>query len=455
MKKTFYQTLRGRIAVATSAVLAGSALLPMFLGGSASALVLTNRSLSLDKNTASTTGVTYSFSAKVPTGGSTTLGSIEVDLCDSPFLGTACAAPTGLAFSGSTLANPNPSAGTPTLGGAATGSTPNANLGTGSTAARIRVSWATPQTVTAGTTVVSFDITGVTNPSSSGTFYARIGFFSDNAYTTFTDSGAMAQSVQATQNVSFKIQETLAFCVGAMANGTVAYTPATFAAASLTNDCGQTAGTNIALGIAPDSTTACITPASAHTATCADGSTSNDDNYGYAMLSTNASFGATIGYRADTSGSYTQGTLSTAGQSCGGFAAANRDDYCINPVNLDQSVSNGTVAALVTTSSNEEFGMATPAVNQNNATTALALDSTSTGYGFTGNATGGTACSTTGTSSAMDCWNWNRTGSDTLATATGPVDNEGLQIFFASKASITSPSGQYAVNVDYFSVPTY
>jgi hypothetical protein len=100
--------------------------------------------------------------------------------------------------------------------------------------------------------------------------------------------------------------------------------------------------------------------------------------------------------------------------------------------------------------------MVVPAVSSNGKSTAvLTRNSTSTGYGFTGNLTGGTACSTSATSSAMDCWNWHRTGVATLASAPSPVDNESLEILFASKAATTTPTGAYAVDVGYFAVPTY
>jgi len=347
----------------------------------------------------------------------------------------------------------NPSAGTPTLNGAATGQTPNSNLGTGSTAARIRITYATPQSVTPGTTDVSFNITGVTNSSSAGTFYARIGFFSDNAWTTYTDGGGMAQSVQAVQTVSFKVQETLSFCVGSMDNTTVSF--GGFSAASLGNGCSDSSGTSISTGIAPDSTTACVTPAETRSATCddTDGAVA-DDHYGYAMIATNASNGATVGYRPDDNGTtFTEGTMQIASASCSGFTSSERADGCINPVNEDQSVAVGTAAAFVTTSANELFGMAVPAVNATGrATSALARNTTSTGYGYTGNITG-SACSA-GTSTT-DCWNWHRTGTATLASASSPLDNEALQIFFATKAGITTPSGAYAVNIDYYSVPTY
>jgi hypothetical protein len=177
----------------------------------------------------------------------------------------------------------------PASGGTLTSSnagTANTGLASSNSGTRqVRFQWGSDQTLTLPATV-TFAINNIQNPTTAGTFYARIGFFGngDTTYTTVTDKGVVANSVQATQNVTFKVQETLAFCVGAMPNATVAH--GGFAAASLTVDCAQSAGTNIALGIAPDATTGCVTPVSVRSATCEDPSTTDDDNYGYAMVRT-------------------------------------------------------------------------------------------------------------------------------------------------------------------------
>ena len=435
---------------------------PAFNTGDSSALTITSRSMSLSRNVASATATTYTFQATVPTGGATTLGSIEVILCagsSGPLLGTACVAPTGLAFTGSTLTSPLPSAGTPTLNGALTGQTPNANLGSGASAARIRTTYATPQSVVAGTTVVSFNITGITNTSTAGTFFARMGFFSDNAWTTYTDGGAMANSVQALQNVSFKVQETLAFCVGAMPNATVAHyagdgtTPAvgtTFAGtASITNNCAQSAGTSINLGIAPDSSTTCLSPVSVRSATCVNGS-DGDNRYAFVMLATNAANGASVAQRINSAGTFTQGTLQIASASC---SFPSQTDSCIDPVNGNTP---GNPIGMPTITTTEAVGMVVAGRNnQGRATNALIRTTGAAGYSGSGNVTGGTPCSSGTSANTTNCWNWNRTGNGTLATATGPIDNEALQILFATKSAITTPPGQYLVDIDYFSVPAY
>jgi hypothetical protein len=129
-------------------------------------------------------------------------------------------------------------------------------------------------------------------------------------------------------------------------------------------------------------------------------------------------------------------------------------------VNEDNSIAVGNVSALTATASNEEFGTAVSRRNfvGRSTTGNLALNTSATGYGFTGEYTGGVAC-TTGLAATQDCWNWSRTGSGLLASSTAGVnsaiDNEAIQIMFASKPSTTTPTGTYAVDISYYALATY
>jgi hypothetical protein len=239
-----------------------------------------------------------------------------------------------------------------------------------------------------------------------------------------------------------------------MPNTTVAF--ANFSTTALTDDCAQSAGTSINLGVGGPTVT-CITPVSVRSSGCVS-NTDGDNRYGYAMLRTNAG-SSTIGYRTNNSGSFTQGTLQISGATCATFASTDRDDNCINPVNLDAGIANGVVAPWLATSSPEQFGMVVPRTNsQGRGTNQLTNNPTSVTannrYIGSGNLSGGTAC-TTGGAAAQDCWNFHRNTSATLATSSQPVDNEAIQIFFAAKAGITTPTGSYALNLDYYSVPVY
>jgi hypothetical protein len=441
--------------VAVALTLLVSVLAPVLSSSTASAVGFTTRSLSLSNNTttASLATTTYSFSVIAPTGANTSLGSVEVDFCTTALYG-ACATPTGMVVTGAAIGTSSP-AGGGTVTSSQTG-TPNTNLVSSGTAPQVRFKWGSVQTLTLPQTV-TFTFTTMQNPTSAGTFYARVGFFSDTSYTTFTDKGTVAQSVQALQNVSFKVAETLSFCVGSLATGTFAYT--TFNAATLGTGCSDTAGTSVSLGTAPGLTTACITPVSTHTSTCNDSSTGSD-RYGYAMVQTNAGNGVVIGYRPNNNGSTFQNkTLEIASSTCAAFASANRADGCFNPVNEDAALAIGNVAPFLTTSSTEEFGMSVPRKNTvGRGTTNLNLNTSSTGYGFTGEVTGGTACST-GAAAGQDCWNWHRTGSPTIASssagATSAIDWEAIQLMFAAKPSTVTPVGSYQVNIEVYANATF
>ena len=466
MKSALIQQLKRGLRLLPALAIVVSLALSTWPSSTALAGTITSRKVSLysvtnnnaGSNVPSATGVTYSFSAKPASGYN--LGSVEVDICTTPFLGTACTAPTGLAFTASTLTNMVPAGGTPVLSSATTGATPATDLGSGAAAARIRISYTTAQAITTAAPV-TFEITGITNTSTVGTFYVRIGFWTvlNWANGSMIDGGAAANSVQAAQNVSFKVQETLGFCVGGMQNSTVAF--GSFSSTTITNDCAQSSATAISLGTAPDITTTCITPVATRTATCDDAASVATQKYGFAMLRTNAANGATIGYRPNNNGTtFTNNTLQVASATCTGFASGFRTDSCVNPVNEDQGVAVGTVSAWVTgTGTNEEFGMVIPTTSSNGKSTAVLTNnpgavSAANRYIGSGNLSGGTAC-TTGGAAAQDCWNWHRTGTATLASAPSPVDNESLEILFASKASATTPTGAYSVDVDYYAVPTY
>jgi hypothetical protein len=344
----------------------------------------------------------------------------------------------------------------------------NSNLASSTSNARtIRVVWASAQTVAANDRI-TLVLGGITNPTATGTFFARFASYTTAGASSVSitganvDDGTVANSIQALQNVSFKIQETLSFCVGVMPNATIAYystavgaTGTTFAGTgSVTANCAQSAGTSLSLGIAVDSTTTCITPVSVRSAGCDDPTAGvNDSHYAYATINTNAGAGATIGYKPGTPSNYAQRTLQQSGVTCSGFTSSYRNDTCINPVNEDQGGSVNNAIAFPATGSLELFGMSVPAVNTpSGVTNTLTRNSTATGYGYTGDLAG--TC-TTGTSST-NCWNWNRsTSGATLASSTAPIAGESIEILFATKPGTLTPSGQYDVYLEYYANPTY
>jgi hypothetical protein len=146
---------------------------------------------------------------------SATIKSIAVDFCaNSPIVGDSCTAP----------AAPFTVGGSPsvTIVGGITGWSSFASLNSGRT---LTLTDATGTSLTGGSTVVEFDITGVTNTSTLGAFYGRILTFPNDSgansaanYTagtpgTYTDQGGIAMSTANQIDITAKVQETLIFCV--------------------------------------------------------------------------------------------------------------------------------------------------------------------------------------------------------------------------------------------------
>jgi len=199
---------------------------------------VTSRKITLNNSSPSATPVTYAVSFN-PTG-TTNIGGIVVDFCaNDPVVGdTSCTLPTGFTL-GTAITT---SAATPTGFSTATGSWVTASsLQCAAAASNFQVfkfTNATAQTPTGAATPITFSITSPTNPSTNGSFYARIVTFDtkSNADTNYScttttrpssfggqvDYGGVALST--TQNIAItaKVFETLSFCVFQTSCGTQA-----------------------------------------------------------------------------------------------------------------------------------------------------------------------------------------------------------------------------------------
>jgi len=186
---------RASYVVAAFAVLLATALPSL-----AFAAQVTERSIALSSSAVSAPLTKYTINFKAVT----LAGAFVIDFCDSPAIGTVCNAPAGMNALG------------------ADSDTPAFTAVTGS-ANKIVVTDA----ISAGATVTG-EITGITNPSDSGVFYARIITFdnvtSANAYDSSTvsaltnpganakDQGGVAMSITPTFGVSGSVLESLIFC---------------------------------------------------------------------------------------------------------------------------------------------------------------------------------------------------------------------------------------------------
>jgi hypothetical protein len=232
--------LRRYINVVMALAVAGVVLVPLF-GQQVSALggLVTSRSIQLSNSTPSATSTTYNVSFKATSAA--TVGGILIDFCsDSPIIGsTSCTYPTGFTL-GTTVTVSGLSGFTTNTGWVTTNS-----LQCGAAASNFQVLELTSSTPYApssfGSTPINFQITGVTNTSNTGTFYARIYTFDTAAHTPNTaaycpssptttraagpftgelDYGGDALSTATNISLTATVMETLNFCVSAVAPGT-------------------------------------------------------------------------------------------------------------------------------------------------------------------------------------------------------------------------------------------
>jgi hypothetical protein len=426
--------------------------------------------LSNNRNNGAATA--YSLQFDVPT---TSIGSFEIAFCDSPLPGTTCNSPAGFALTGVAFAgtgglktgvplanisdgtsgtnvtgfalgtdatcvlNVSGTCGAPKCGITTTSFAPlstNTIPASGNSACGIRIAHSSAaQSFATANRNVWMQFTAVTNPTASGTFFARIATYGSNTYTTPQDTGSVAQSVRAATNVAFRVQEILQVCAG----GTPA--TATGTAIGTGNTCDSTGITGyttvVDMGVA-DPTAVSVTPVAS------GGATQGNAQNGFMMVRTNAANGASYQYRAvqDTSGT-ANGELKVPGATCNANPSTSSSDPCINSVPVTQAGTSDIVAGT------EEFGMSAFGVNRTSgASTAVTVDANYDGTGTTG----ATCTPATG----VNCWTWRPDGTAaTIAASTAPIDDEAVLLKFAAASSLTTPTGAYQVNVDFFAVPTY
>ena len=400
-------------------VLSFSAAVPILMSsGTAHGAQLTSRSIDMSGNATSEGSgrdggdaygqdVTYRVSFTIPTTGN--VGGLVIDFCNSatgPITGTACTAPTGFDINKATLALANQSGIT------------DWSIDTGESSASLLVLNRTAASVT-GPQAIVFDLgtsaasDGITNPTTTGTFYARIlTFATDTAADNYTstvpgsyvDDGGIALATANELTITARVQEQLQFCVGTTD-------------ANSTNNCADISGTSVSLGVVDSSTVA-----------------ATGDAAGLAMIRTNAFNGATIRYKAEQETS--SGQLKVAGATCSGTLT----DQCFNSTGTTQN----TISA-----GSEEFGMTITDVDTTNGnTTNLQCDTQYDGDG---------TCDNSGT---YTDYAWDDSGAfDTVASSTGSsvkvIDDEMINMKFAATAEATTPTGLYSVTANFVATATF
>jgi hypothetical protein len=174
---------------------------------------VSGRSILMGSSAVSATNVAYQVNFTTVTNNQT-VGSVVVEACgNSPIIGDTCTAPAGFSFNKASLTVNNV---TGNITGLSVDSTSN------STTNRIVL---TRSSGTVANGPVSFTLgngttNGITNPSTTGTFYARIlvltttdGTISGGDENDATDAGGVAISTANQLHVTAKVQESLLFCV--------------------------------------------------------------------------------------------------------------------------------------------------------------------------------------------------------------------------------------------------
>ena len=244
MKHKLGTWLRTPLGIVFSVVLAASTMMPLLIAQVAEAYgLVTSRSVTISSASDAATNATTTYSVSFDAATSGNIEGMVVDFCSNdPIIGdTTCTAPTNFSLASSTL-------GTVTTTGQ-TGLT--WSKGSSTTSTLILSSTGTVSGSVASGANVNFSVTDVQNPTTLGTFYARIYTYATSAGATgytaatpgsFVDAGGIALSTANEISVTAKVQETLTFCVGTTA------LPASGTSATPVTSCSSLTGSNVALG---------------------------------------------------------------------------------------------------------------------------------------------------------------------------------------------------------------
>jgi hypothetical protein len=266
---------------------------------------------------------------------------------------------------------------------------------------------ATAQTPTGTSTPINFQITGVTNTSTTGTFYARIYTFDtdSNATSNYTcptgttrggslsgeiDYGGVALSTATLINITATVQEQLTFCTSKGAPG---------------NGCTSLTSPNLTLGAG--------SPAILGTAVSTDTA--------YTQLTTNATSGVVVNMKA-----YKSDGLTAAG--CNGMSRDNFVSCGITGI--------GAFANLAASSGNYGLNVAD-------------------GTGGTGSVTHNANYGTTAGSYGMQAAVASGAYGDPIESSSGAVQNVNSQLTFAAAAAPTTPAGVYSAYESLIATGTF
>lgn len=378
------QTVKqGGYYIATIVLLAAM-VLPVVFASTVSAEELTDRSIEMSTSEPSATGVEYKINFQHVTSAEIT--SVVIDFCEnSPLIGTACDQPTDFSVASAAFE---------------AGDSSNIGIGTWTPTAlnsdRTLLLTTTDPEDWGGIPVV-LAVSGIINPSTEGTFYARILTYETEQVAhnaedvgdggTPTDSGAVALSTAQVIDVTARVNESITFCVSGTAPGP---------------SCGTVTTPSLTLG---DPEQGLQTNAVSEAAA-------------FFQLSTNAAGSTVVKLRnGAASGGLNSGTNSIA------------------------PIDHATVAQLLDTG-DVGFGVRLPATT------------VATGGGSSITGASPYASSTTNTFN-MRADEVSSTYGDQIASAAGPTSNATVTLTFGAQAGNLTPAGIYTAAIVLIATSTY
>lgn len=414
-----YVTVVGLLLLVVSA--------PAFRVPSASAQQLTSRAITMSDSGASAnsnvatgvgsgTNVTY----RVQFTTFNVAQSVVIDFCaENPLIGDVCTTPTGMSAAAATL---NTVTGETDITAAGWTITPAAG--------QVRVAKGTGSDAAVGSHV--FELTGITNPSTIGTFFARIYTFADGTYGTYTnaqtpgnylDYGGVAMSTVRIISITARVAEQLTFCVSGSDHSTW----------DTNFDCSD-----------PDANVApALTLGHGAPSAILDSSAVDRGNV-YTQISTNALYGAVVAMR----NSNACGGLSADGGTTCSIPATNGGANTGAAAMTAGTAAFGLFVSAGVASGSGGIGTLTPSsVYHDAAHTNIATGDLY--YGMdTQTAVGANA-------TLPQYGNINTTYGSILMSTTVPVYRVNSTLVFAATASLTTPAGIYTANMNLIATGTF
>lgn len=434
---------RRTAAIFTAAVLSFSALLPLITNNMAGALELPNRSVTIDKAYANASDVAWTFDFEWPTAQDRE--GLILRFCTAA-LGT-CTAPTGMNVGSDTVTWDVGQTGFPTNG--TDFAQYSGNLNACQETANATTELCFTRTADGSPSVLndpaSFTISGITAPSVNDTVYVRMAFYENETFDSPADAdrGVVAAAFTNQLTVSATVSEYLEFCVGTVDADT---------SGDASDNCTDISGTTMNIGTIPFNAI-CYSALGTANNPCEN----DDGREGLAMVATNAAGGISISYYAEQDSSNgnnnKDGSLKIQGADCSA-TVGDSTDQCFESagtVGIDFTAGTENFGMTVKSVVNPSYGGGDYTAN-GSLTSNLTRDAAYDGDGIADADT----CTALDAGTDEDCWAWDESGAvNQIASSNTVIDDEMLVLNFAAAASLTTPTGTYAVTSTYIATPTF